>query len=148
MVKNMATVPHLWYGESGDPTHGFLHCLCLHVKMFKLTLKLVHDCCNLEGKGGGGGGGGGGGRDRREGGGRGREGRRRDRREGGIGGKEEGGGGIGGKEEGEQGGRCGKHSISDTLKPFTKSTYLLKVHGLEGRVHRLDHSCHCTCHLQ
>ena len=45
----MTSSTYLWYSEGSDPTHGFLHRLCLYIKVLKLTLKLVHDSCNLEG---------------------------------------------------------------------------------------------------
>lgn len=50
MSRILSRIPHLRDGEGGNSAHGFLHCLCLHVKMFKLALKLVHDASNLEGR--------------------------------------------------------------------------------------------------
>lgn len=40
----------LWHCECGDVTHGLFHVAWLNIKVFKLTLKLVHKSRNLKKK--------------------------------------------------------------------------------------------------
>ena len=40
----------LWHCECGDVTHGLFHVAWLNIKIFKLTLKLVHKSRNLKKK--------------------------------------------------------------------------------------------------